>query len=138
MTKKLGSSIPIIVAVANGIIGRDALTDELKEVEYQSTFVFYPPGFRVLSRLIRMELDPIWFNLLISLHLGNFKVSEKMKRGVSLTSEAHGDNFTLEKCLNENSRGFNDRGSGFNPDQTLFSIYITQFVKSSLNPQLFM
>ena len=32
ITKKLGSNIPVIVTVANGIIGRDALTDEFKEV----------------------------------------------------------------------------------------------------------
>lgn len=39
--KKLGRSVPVIVSVADGLIGRDALTNELKEVSYISTFVNY-------------------------------------------------------------------------------------------------
>ncbi|KAF7834000.1 F-box/LRR-repeat protein [Senna tora] len=36
--KKLGCLVPVIVSVANGIIGRDALTDELKEVKWGALF----------------------------------------------------------------------------------------------------
>ncbi|XP_054821580.1 F-box/LRR-repeat protein At5g63520 [Prosopis cineraria] len=35
---KLGCLVPIVVSVANGIIGRDALTDELKEVNWHAHF----------------------------------------------------------------------------------------------------
>lgn len=34
ISKKLGTKTPIIISTANGIIGRDALTDELKEVSF--------------------------------------------------------------------------------------------------------
>ncbi|MED6172692.1 hypothetical protein PIB30_052322 [Stylosanthes scabra] len=36
--KTLGSNIPVIVTVPNGIIGRDALTDEFKEVKWGALF----------------------------------------------------------------------------------------------------
>ncbi|XP_024024178.1 F-box/LRR-repeat protein At5g63520 isoform X2 [Morus notabilis] len=36
ISKKLGTKTPIIISTANGIIGRDALTDELKEVKWTS------------------------------------------------------------------------------------------------------
>ncbi|XP_061359103.1 F-box/LRR-repeat protein At5g63520 isoform X2 [Gastrolobium bilobum] len=36
--QKLGFNIPVIVAVANGIMGRDALTDEFKEVKWGALF----------------------------------------------------------------------------------------------------
>ncbi|ESW09893.1 hypothetical protein PHAVU_009G165200 [Phaseolus vulgaris] len=36
--KSLGSNIPVIVTVANGIIGRDAVTDEFKEVKWGALF----------------------------------------------------------------------------------------------------
>ncbi|KAK7302295.1 hypothetical protein RJT34_13181 [Clitoria ternatea] len=36
--QSLGSNIPVIVTVANGIIGRDALTDEFKEVKWGALF----------------------------------------------------------------------------------------------------
>lgn len=32
--KSLGFNIPVIVTVANGIMGRDAVTDEFKEVGF--------------------------------------------------------------------------------------------------------
>ncbi|XP_047181523.1 F-box/LRR-repeat protein At5g63520 [Vigna umbellata] len=36
--QSLGSNIPVIVTVANGIIGRDAVTDEFKEVKWGALF----------------------------------------------------------------------------------------------------
>ncbi|KAL2347054.1 hypothetical protein Fmac_001054 [Flemingia macrophylla] len=36
--KSLGSNIPVVVTVANGIMGRDALTDEFKEVKWGALF----------------------------------------------------------------------------------------------------
>ena len=32
ISKKLGSSVPFIISTSSGIVGRDALTDEIKEV----------------------------------------------------------------------------------------------------------
>ncbi|KAL5543881.1 hypothetical protein UlMin_007665 [Ulmus minor] len=34
ISRKLGSKTPVLISTANGIIGRDALTDELKEVKW--------------------------------------------------------------------------------------------------------
>jgi len=39
--KSLGSNIPVIVTVANGIIGRDAVTDEFKEVGFDICFLLW-------------------------------------------------------------------------------------------------
>ena len=40
ITKRLGSNTPFIISVAGGIIGRDALTNEFKEV-YISLFATF-------------------------------------------------------------------------------------------------
>ena len=43
ITKRLGSNTPFIISVAGGIIGRDALTNEFKEVYISflfATFLF--------------------------------------------------------------------------------------------------
>lgn len=39
VTKRLGSEIPIVTSVTEGIIGCDALTDEFKEVNLKHLFI---------------------------------------------------------------------------------------------------
>ncbi|KAJ7957228.1 F-box/LRR-repeat protein [Quillaja saponaria] len=39
ITQKLGSKTPVIVSTVEGILGRDALTDEFKEVKWESPFI---------------------------------------------------------------------------------------------------
>lgn len=41
ISRDLGTRTPIIISTASGIIGRDALTDELKEVSFVD-FVCFP------------------------------------------------------------------------------------------------
>ena len=41
ISKKLGARTPIIISTANGIIGRDALSDELIEVFIVHFYFFY-------------------------------------------------------------------------------------------------
>jgi hypothetical protein len=42
ITKRLGSSTPFIISIANGIIGRDALNNEFREVYiFLSSFFFW-------------------------------------------------------------------------------------------------
>ncbi|TKY73659.1 F-box/LRR-repeat protein [Spatholobus suberectus] len=48
--QSLGSNIPVIVTVANGIMGRDVLTDEFKEVKWGALFSGF--GEEAYARLI--------------------------------------------------------------------------------------
>jgi len=41
ITKRLGSNTPFIISVAGGIIGRDALTNEFKEVYISFLFATF-------------------------------------------------------------------------------------------------
>ena len=41
ITKRLGSSTPLIVSTASGLIGREALTNEFREVSIFFFFFFF-------------------------------------------------------------------------------------------------
>ncbi|XP_057423920.1 F-box/LRR-repeat protein At5g63520-like isoform X4 [Lotus japonicus] len=117
VTKTLGSDIPVIVSVTNGIMGRDALTGEFKEVKWDADALIsaivdegivltvgYLPGLKVeaipLQRPAKTPQEPWIDNFVMDIKEYSASVSScQFPVGIMLFGEATSDMELLLKKL---------------------------------------